>query len=100
MLAALLSWLSRCQCQENVWYPQNLHEPQFSLQDTLSHRSQPSPGSKELTLEGSREGASSLQGPAVGQALHNTVFVTSSGSSSVIMSNNHGASDPLDRWGN
>ena len=29
---------------------------------------QPRPNSKDLTLEGSREGATSLQGPALGQA--------------------------------
>lgn len=30
VLAGLLSWLSCCQCQENVLYPQNLHEHQPS----------------------------------------------------------------------
>lgn len=66
-------------------------DPSPALQCAPSHRAQPSPGSKELTLEGNREGANSLQGPAVVQGwpehLTHTVLVTSS-SSAVIMSNN------------
>lgn len=43
-------------------------DPSPALQCALPYRAQPSPGSKELTLEGNREGANSLQGPTVGQA--------------------------------
>lgn len=52
-LAALVPQLSRCQHQEDAPCPQKLREP---LPSPVLHPGQPRPGSKELTLAGSREG--------------------------------------------
>ena len=70
MPAALLAGCHTASAKRMCGAHRTFTNPGSALRCTLSHRSQPSPSSKELTLEGSREGTSSLQGPAVGQELH------------------------------